>query len=82
MDFKGVSQEPADSRNSFPTDKMAFAGKSGVKLGLLVVLFVLLKFTLGSEVMGCGGFVKSTKSNIDLSRIQIALFAKQNGNLR
>ena len=28
--------------------------------------------------MGCGGFVKSNKNNIDLSRIQISLYEKRN----
>ena len=52
---------------------------------VLILLLVATGLELASgsgEVMGCGGFVKSSKSNIDLSRIQVALFAKQNGNLR
>lgn len=49
------------------------------------LIFFLLSYvdlsTATGEVMGCGGFVKSSK-NIDLSRIQIGLFEKKNGNLR
>ena len=46
------------------------------------VIFVMsiLDSTIASsgEVMGCGGFVKSNKNNIDLSRIQISLYEKRN----
>lgn len=50
----------------------------------VVVWFLLsiLEFSVANEVLGCGGFVKSSKSNIDLSRIQIALFEKRSANLR
>ena len=32
--------------------------------------------------MGCGGFVKSSKSNIDLSRINVGLYEKRGKSLR
>ena len=48
----------------------------------LFVIFVLSildsTFASSGEVMGCGGFVKSNKNNIDLSRIQISLYEKRN----
>lgn len=52
---------------------------------LTVVVWFLLSLVgngLAQEVLGCGGFVKSSKSNIDLSRIQIGLFEKRGSNLR
>ena len=47
---------------------------------LLICVLSFLDLTSASsgEVMGCGGFVKSSKSNIDLSRIQISLYEKRN----
>ena len=55
---------------------------------LLSTLLVALLSFLGlchadsGEVMGCGGFVQSSKSNIDLSRIQIGFYEKRNNVLR
>ena len=46
-------------------------------------LFVLSLASVKSqeEVVGCGGFVRTSK-NIDVTRIQVALFSKKGGNLR
>ena len=50
---------------------------------LLVALLSLgLSHADSGEVMGCGGFVQSSKSNIDLSRIQIGFYEKRNNVLR
>jgi hypothetical protein len=46
-----------------------------------LVLTILLQNAAGQDVMGCGGFVRTNK-NIDVTRIQMSLFTKKNGNLR
>jgi hypothetical protein len=46
-----------------------------------LVLTILLQNVAGQDVMGCGGFVRTNK-NIDVTRIQMSLFTKKNGNLR
>jgi hypothetical protein len=46
-----------------------------------LVLTILLQNVVGQDVMGCGGFVRTNK-NIDVTRIQMSLFTKKNGNLR
>ena len=58
--------------------------KSAMFRILLISVLSFLDVTRASsgEVMGCGGFVKSSKSNIDLSRIQVSLFEKRNNILR
>ena len=58
--------------------------KSAMFRILLISVLSFLDVTRASsgEVMGCGGFVKSSKSNIDLSRIQVSLFEKRNSILR
>ena len=42
---------------------------------------MIVQFVTGQDVMGCGGFVRTNK-NIDVTRIQMSLFSKKNGNLR
>ena len=49
---------------------------------LLALLSLGLCHADSGEVMGCGGFVQSSKSNIDLSRIQIGFYEKRNNVLR
>ena len=58
--------------------------KSAMFRIILISVLSILDVTRASsgEVMGCGGFVKSSKSNIDLSRIQVSLFEKRNNILR
>jgi hypothetical protein len=57
-----------------------------VKLKILLFYIVtsLLQghFASSGEVMGCGGFVKSSKSNIDLSRINVGLYEQRGNSLR
>ena len=49
---------------------------------LVALLSLALSHADSGEVMGCGGFVQSSKSNIDLSRIQIGFYEKRNNVLR
>jgi hypothetical protein len=49
-----------------------------------LILWTLANFwspAVGQDVVGCGGFVRTNK-NIDVTRIQVALFTKKGGNLR
>jgi len=54
--------------------------ESGLVLLLLVAELVLCVSAGGDQVLGCGGFIKASKS-IDFSRINVQLFSKQ-GNLK
>jgi hypothetical protein len=58
---------------------MVFGGRT-FSICLMVVL-MLVQFVTSQDVMGCGGFVRTNK-NIDVTRIQMTLFSKKNGNLR
>ena len=63
-------------------------GLAGLLSAWTLVLFLLLTVVTTSvnsegEVVGCGGFVRTSGSkNIDVTRIQVALFSKKGGNLR
>ena len=60
-----------------------FCVRSFSVLGLFFTIFGLLTSSVvGQDVVGCGGFVRTNKNNIDVTRIQVALFNKKNGNLR
>ena len=53
-----------------------------LQIFIITTTLVQQNYASSGEVMGCGGFVKSTKSNIDLSRITIGLFEKRGKSLR
>ena len=49
---------------------------------ILICTLIRQSYASSGEVMGCGGFVKSSKSNIDLSRINVGLYEKRGKSLR
>ena len=49
-----------------------------LQIFIITTTLVQQNYASSGEVMGCGGFVKSNKNNIDLSRIQISLYEKRN----
>ena len=55
-----------------------------LKIVLFYTVTILLQehYASSGEVMGCGGFVKSSKSNIDLSRINVGLYEQRGNSLR
>ena len=56
--------------------------KLSVLLCYIVSLLLQKTYAGSGEVMGCGGFVKSSKSNIDLSRINVGLYEKRGKSLK